>query len=315
MRALVTGGAGFLGSHLAEALRSRGADVVVLDDLSTGLRENVPSGVEFQAVDARDDGAVDAAVAAADVVYHLAAAVGARVVAADPVGTWSRNVQGSAVVLDACARHGRRVLVASSSEVYGPGGGGPLVESQPSVFHPTGRRDVYALSKAAGEAYAMALHRTRLLPVTTVRFFNVVGPRQSDRYGMVLPRFVRAAHEGRPLVVYGDGKQRRCFLHVEDAVRGLLDLAPCAAAEGEVVNLGSAEEVGVLDLARLVLEETGRQGDITFVPFERIYGEGFLDVPRRVPDVRKVQGLIDFRPQRALRDAVRDILQGTRTTA
>lgn len=315
MRALVTGGAGFLGSHLAEVLLHRGDHVEVLDDLSTGVRANVPPGASLLEGDIRDEELVEDAVGRADVVFHLAAAVGARVVAADPAGTWSRNVRGTGAVLDACARHGRRAILASSSEVYGPAGGGPLAESHPSVFHPTGRRDVYALSKAAGEAYALALHRTRLLPVTACRLFNVVGPRQSDRYGMVLPRFVRSVREGRPLGVYGDGSQRRCFLHVEDAVEALVALAPCAASEGEVLNVGSPREVTVLDLARLVIEEAGGQGEIEFIPFERVYGEGFVDPPRRVPDTRRIEGLIDFVPERTLRDAVRDLLLAGRSPA
>ncbi len=315
MHALVTGGAGFLGSHLAEALLRRGDDVHVLDDLSTGARANVPPGASLLEGDIRDEALLDRAVGRVDVVYHLAAAVGARVVAADPVGTWSRNVRGTGAVLDACAHHGRRAILASSSEVYGPAGGGPLAESSPSVFHPTGRRDVYALSKAAGEAYALALHRTRLLPVTACRLFNVVGPRQSDRYGMVLPRFVRAAREDRPLGVYGDGSQRRCFLHVHDAVEALMALAPCAASEGEVLNVGSAHEVTVLELARLVIEEAGGRGEIEFIPFERVYGEGFVDPPRRVPDTARLERRIGFAPERDLRDAVRDLLFAGRSTA
>ncbi len=309
MRALVTGGAGFVGGHLARALLAAGFEVEVLDDLSTGRRDRVPSGARWTPADVRDVAAVEDAVSRADLVLHLAAAVGAEMVARDPAGTWSRNVLGTAAVLDGCARYGRRVLLASSSEVYGLGARPPFREDDPAALLPTGRRDVYAVSKVAGEAYALALCRTRLLPVTVVRLFNVVGPGQSGRYGMVLPRFVEAARAGRPLTVYGDGSQRRCFLHVDDAVRALLALACEARAEGEVVNVGSREEVSILALARLVLEEAGGGDDVEFVPFERVYGEGFVDPPRRVPDVSRLESLVGFAPRRSVRDAVRDLLQ------
>ena len=307
MRVLVTGGAGFLGSHLVRRLAAEGHRPVALDDLSTGREANVPECADLVVADIRDEAAVDRAVAEVDLVPHFAAAVGARVVAQDPTGTWTRNVQGTAVVLDACVRHGRRVVAASSSEVYGPEREGPLKEDAPSLLRPTGRRDVYALSKASGEAYAVALHRTQLLPVTAVRLFNVVGAGQSDRYGMVLPRFVRAAREGRPLPVYGDGSQRRCFLHVDDAVRAILALARAPASEGLVVNVGTREEVRILDLARIVIDEAGG-GTLEHVPFERVYGEGFVDPQRRVPDVSRLRELTGFEPARGVRDAVRDLL-------
>lgn len=309
MRVLVTGGAGFLGSHLIRRLVDDGHDAVALDDLSTGSPAKVPAGGSLRVADVRDPDAVGPAVAEADLVLHFAAAVGTRVVARDPAGTWTRNVDGTAVVLAACARYGRRVVLASSSEVYGPNPGGPLREDAPSVLRSTDRRDVYALSKAAGEAYAAALHRTRLLPVTSVRLFNVVGPDQSDRYGMVLPRFVTAAREGRPLPVYGDGSQRRCFLHVSDAVSAVLALAGTATAEGRVVNVGTREEIRILDLARMVEEEAGSTAGIEFIPFERIYGEGFTDPRRRVPDVSLLEDLTGWRPVSTVRDAVHDLLE------
>ncbi len=307
MRVLVTGGAGFLGSHLLRTLVARGHETVALDDLSTGRRTNVPPGVSLVIADVREQGAVGEAVASADLVLHFAAAVGTRVVAQDPTGTWSRNVLGTAAVLEACALRGRRVVLASSSEVYGPGREGPLQEEDPSLLRPSGRRDVYALSKAAGEAYAIALHRTRRLPVTAVRLFNVVGAGQSDRYGMVLPRFVAAAREGRPLPVFGDGTQRRCFLHVDDAVRAVLALAETPASAGRVVNIGTREEVAILDLAKIVLEEAGG-GSVEYIPFARVYGEGFQDPQRRVPDVSLLASLTGLAPRRRVREAVRDLL-------
>lgn len=308
MRVLVTGGAGFLGSHLVRALLAAGETVTVLDDFSTGRRANLPPGISCLDVDIRHRDAVSTAVSAVDLVFHLAAAVGTRIVARDPAGTWTRNVEGTASVLDACVHHGARVLLASSSEVYGPVKAGPLQEDDASVLRPTGRRDVYAISKAAGEAYALALHRTKLLPVTVVRLFNVVGPLQTGRYGMVLPRFVSAARAGRPLPVHGDGRQRRCFLHVHDAVRAFLLLATCTASEGLVVNVGSREEIRILDLARLVLDEQGGGAGIRFVPMDRVHGEGFEDPQRRVPDVSRLEALTGFRPQRDLRAAIRDLL-------
>jgi UDP-glucose 4-epimerase len=308
MHVLVTGGAGFLGSHLAAALLARGDEVEALDDLSTGRAGNLPAGAVLVEADLRDRERVREAVSRADLVLHFGAAVGAEVVARDPAGTWSRNVEGTAALLDAAARHGRRVLLASSSEVYGPEGGGPLREDDPVRLRPHGRRDVYALSKAAGEAYALALHRSHLLPVTVVRLFNVVGARQSDRYGMVLPRFVAAARAGRPLEVYGDGSQRRCFLHVGDAVRALLALAGTAASEGVIVNVGTDREIPIRELAETVAEEVGGGARIRHVPFERVYGEGFCDPPRRVPDVSRLGALTGFAPRLGVRDAIADLL-------
>ena len=313
MRVLVTGGAGFLGSHLVDRLRSEGHRVVVLDDLSSGSIGNLAghaedADVEVLRADVRDRDAVARAVRSCDLVFHLAAAVGVRVVAEDPVGTWSRNVLGTAAVLDACAAAGTRCVIASSSEVYGPFATGSLSEEDRSTLDPTARRDVYAVSKAAGESLALAHHRTSLLPVTAVRFFNVVGPRQSDRYGMVLPRFARAAVSGEPLRVHGDGRQSRCFLHVSDAVDALLLLARTAASEGLVVNVGSDRETAILDLARAVAAEAGTGSAIRLVPFAEVYGEGFADPPRRRPDVSLLARLTGFLPRRTLADAVRDVV-------
>jgi UDP-glucose 4-epimerase len=318
MRVLVTGGAGFVGSHVVRACAARGDEVTALDDLSTGRAANLPPGVRLVAADVRDAAVVEDETARADLVVHLAAAVGVRLVADDPVGTWSRNVRGTAAVLDACAARGTRVLLASTSEVYGPGRAGLLREDEPLRLDAAGRRDVYAISKAAGEAYALALHRARGLPVAVARLFNVVGPRQSARYGMVLPRFAAAVRTGSRLPVHGDGTQRRCFLHAEDAAEALLALAASPEAEGRVVNVGSDEEVSIGDLARMVLAEAGVEGEaaearIDRVPFERVYGEGFSDFPRRRPDVARLRAATGFVPRRTLRDAVRDVLEAVPT--
>ena len=304
MRVVVTGGAGFLGSHLVARLLGEGHAVTALDDLSTGRLENLPPGARFVRGDVRSPELVAAALEGAELVLHLAAAVGPALVARDPSGTWSRNVEGAARVLDAAAERGARVLFVSTSEVYGPHADGLLHEDRPSELLTSARRDVYALSKAAGEAYALALSRTRLLPVTIARCFNVVGPRQSERYGMVLARFAAAARAGRPLPVYGDGLQRRCFLHVEDAVTALLALARASASEGLVVNVGSDEEVTILDLARRVLEASGSKAGVEHVPFERVYGEGFVDPRRRRPDLTRLRSLTGFVSARSLDETI-----------
>jgi UDP-glucose 4-epimerase len=317
MRVLVTGGAGFLGSHLVDRLRASGHEVQALDDLSSGSEENLAThrgddGVRLVRGDVRDAGVVSDAVARADLVFHLAAAVGVRKVADDPSDTWSRNVEGTASVLRTCADRGVRCVAASSSEVYGPGAEGVLAEDQVPRLDPTARRDAYALSKAAGESLALALHRTTLFPVTVVRLFNVVGPRQSARYGMVLPRFASAAVAGEALTVHGDGRQTRCFLHVLDAVEALATLARTPASEGLVVNVGSDEEVSIVDLARAVVAEAGTGAPIRLVPFEEVYGEGFSDPRRRRPDASRLRALTGFAPRRALRDAVRDAVAHAR---
>ncbi len=308
MRVVVTGGAGFLGSHLVARLLAEGHDALALDDLSTGVEENLPRGARLLVGDVRDAALVARALEGTDLLLHFAAAVGPGLVARDPSGTWSRNVEGAARVLEAAAERGLRVVLASTSEVYGPSAEGVLAEDRPSELLTSARRDVYALSKAAGEAYALALARTRLLPVTVARCFNVVGPRQSERYGMVLARFAAAAQAGRPLSVYGDGLQRRCFLHVEDAVDAILLLARAPASEGLVVNVGSDEEVTILDLARRVLSASGSDAGLEHIPFERVYGEGFVDPRRRRPDLTLLRSLTGFQPQRTLDEAVRDVV-------
>lgn len=321
MRVLVTGGAGFIGRHLVRALVDRGDDVVVLDDLSTGRPDALASTAFLIEGDVRDANAVERATDGVDLAFHLAAAVGPALVAEDPAGTWSRNVLGTAVLLDACASRGVKALVLSTSEVYGTLAGDPtraarpLSEDESLQVRTDGRRDVYAVSKLAAEAYALALHRAHGLPVTVVRPFNVVGPGQLSRYGMVLARFADAVVRGQPLPVYGDGSQRRCFLHVHDAVDALLALAGCSAAEGAVVNLGSDDEVTVLELAHRVCRIAGVAPAIEHIPFAAVYGEGFRDPPLRRPDLARVRALIGFAPRRTLDDAVRDALGAARGAA
>jgi UDP-glucose 4-epimerase len=320
MRVLVTGGAGFVGSHLVDRLLRDGHSVRVLDDLSSGRAANLDEHARdprlaFERADVRDAARVRAAARGAEVVFHLAAAVGVRKVAEDPVDTWSRNVEGTAVVLRAAAEAGARCVLASSSEVYGPTADGVLREDDVLRLDAAARRDAYALSKAAGESLALALHRTRLFPAVVARLFNVVGPRQSARYGMVLPGFAAAAVRGEPLPVHGDGGQARCFLHVRDAVEALLALSRSPDAEGRVVNVGTDEESTVLDLARAVVAAAGTGAPIRLVPFAQVYGEGFSDPRRRRPDVSRLRGLTGFVPSLRLCDAVTEAVAHARREA
>ena len=308
MRALVTGGAGFIGRHLVRGLLAEGLSVHVLDDLSAGTLRGLDDRATFHRGDVRNRVLVDRVSEDCDVVFHLAASVGPRRVAEDPVGTWSCNVEGTAAVVASCAATGKRLLIASSSEVYGPRSDGlTLREDDPVSIEPHGRRDVYAVSKLSGESLALAEHRSRLLPVTAVRFFNVVGPGQSDRYGMVMARFASAARANRPLTVYGDGSQRRCFLHVSDAVEALIRLARTPASEGQIVNIGNDQEISVLELARRVCDASGG-GTIQHVPFEQVYGEGFTDPQRRQPDLSRLRELTGWIATRTLDDIVADVL-------
>jgi UDP-glucose 4-epimerase len=318
MHVLVTGGAGFVGSAVVDRLVAAGHDVDALDDLSTGAAKNLDAAARsgrghLVRGDVRDRVLVAGLVDRADLVLHLAGAVGVRRVAEDPVGTWSRNVEGTASVLTACAAAGTRCLIASTSEVYGPTAAGVLAEDAAVTLDPTGRRDVYAVSKLAGEALALALHRGSLLPVTIVRLFNVVGPRQSDRYGMVLPRFARAAVRGEPLTVHGDGRQTRCFLHVDDAVEALLALVATTASEGLVVNVGSDEEIAIGDLAHAVVSAAGTSAPIRHVSFSEVYGEGFVDPPRRRPSLSRLRELTGLSSRRRLSDAIADAVSDARS--
>lgn len=317
MRALVTGGAGFLGHRLVARLLAERFEVSVIDDLSGGPVDRLDAArsspaFTFRRGDVRDRALVDDLVTGHDVCFHLAGAVGVRRVAEDPAGTWSRNVDGTASVLEACARHGVRTVIASTSEVYGPRATGLLREDAACVVEPAARRDVYAVSKMAGESLALALHRSALLPVTVVRPFNIIGPRQSDRYGMVLPRFARAALAGESLPVHGDGRQTRTFLHVDDATQALLALARTSAAEGLIVNVGGTESTSILDLAHLVLARAGGGAGVRFVPFQDVYGEGFVDPAGRRPDVSRLVALTGFAPAKTLLDAVDDAIASAR---
>ena len=302
MRALITGGAGFIGSHLAEALLDRGDDVAIIDDLSTGRMENVQH-LKVQprfsyTIDTIQNRAVMAElVDNADVVFHLAAAVGVRLIIESPVQTIETNVKGTELVLEVAAKKRKTVMVASTSEVYGKANVLPFSEDNDIVLGPTSKsRWSYACSKAIDEFLALAYFRERRVPVSIVRFFNTVGPRQTGQYGMVVPNFVQQALSGKPITVFGDGKQSRCFTWVGDAVNAVIELAARGEAVGQVFNVGSENEITIADLAYLVKEKTGSKSPVVFVPYEKAYEEGFEDMPRRVPDLAKIRQFIGYKP-------------------
>jgi len=303
---LITGGAGFIGSHLAEALVAREGRVAILDDLSTGSVENIrhlrthPSVLcAFESIMNR--GVLAELVDEADVVFHLAAAVGVRRIIESPVRTIETNIKGTELVLEAAAKKKKLVFVASTSEVYGKSARAPFREDDDVVLGSTTKsRWSYATSKFLDEFLALAYWKEKKLPVVVGRLFNTVGPRQVSRYGMVLPSFVRQALEGAPITVYGTGKQSRCFSYVADVVEAIIRLVNTGSAVGEVVNIGSDEEVAIEELARLVKEKTRSASPIDYIPYDRAYEPGFEDMLRRVPCIEKLVGLIGFRPSTPL---------------
>lgn len=315
MRYLITGGCGFIGSHLAESLLTEGHHVTVLDDLSTGNFANVAAiekheGFRVFVGSVTDESLIAEAMRDCDAVFHLASAVGVRLIMDKPIETIDTIVTGTKVALKWANRYRKPLLLTSTSEVYGKSTSVPFTEDGDRLEGPTTKhRWAYACAKALDEFLAMAYWKTNGLPVIVVRLFNTVGPRQSPQYGMVIPNFVRQAKAGQPLVVHGSGDQSRCFCHVSDVVRGLIDLMDCPAARGEVVNLGSTEEVTVSQLAKLVLQETGSRSKIEYLTYQAVYGDGFEDMLRRVPSIAKANSLIQWSPKLSLVDIVRDVIQ------
>ncbi|MBV9544882.1 MAG: NAD-dependent epimerase/dehydratase family protein, partial [Chloroflexi bacterium] len=318
-RALVTGGAGFIGSHLVERLIADDLQVTVLDDLSTGRRSNLAeleNDARLHLIEGSvlDGGAVDRLVAEADVVYHLAAAVGVAWVLRHPLRSLETNIRGTENVLRACATSGKRVLIASTSEVYGKNPKDALSEDDDRVLGSARlSRWFYAAAKGIDEAFALAYWYEQQLPVTVVRLFNTVGPRQSGRYGMVVPRFVRWALRGEPLRVYGDGQQTRCFTNVHDVIRALVALMRTPRAAGEIFNIGQPREIRILDLAGRVVELAESRSEIKLVPYddEDAYGEravGFEDMRRRVPDVAKLVEYTGVRPDTELDQTLLEVI-------
>lgn len=318
-RALITGGAGFIGSHLAEHLLSEDYAVTIIDNLSTGRFENIAHledhpRFHYAIEDIRSQPVMDRLVSECDVIYHLAAAVGVFSIVSSPIDTLEINVDGTQVVLQTARRYRRKVLIASTSEVYGKGIKVPFNEEDDRVLGPTTKsRWSYAASKELDEFLALAYYRAVRLPVVIFRLFNTVGPRQVGKYGMVLPRFVKCALKGEPLEIFGDGQQSRCFGNVKDVVEAIYRLENTPAAVGEVFNIGNAVEITIGDLARRVLARTGSSSPIVYVPYEKAYEPGFEDMRRRVPDTSKITRFTGWEPTTNLDQTIDQIVDYFRT--
>ena len=316
---LITGGAGFIGSHLAERLLENGDSVFVIDDLSTGSLDNVASvlshpNYQLARASITDEVVLDRMASQADVIVHLAAAVGVRMIVERPVHTIETNVMGTEVVLKAALRYRRRTLIASTSEVYGKGSKIPFAEDDDVLLGSTARsRWSYAASKMVDEFLGLAYHAEFGLEVVPLRLFNTVGPRQSGRYGMVIPRFVRQALANEPITVHGDGAQSRCFCDVRDVVAAIIGLAEHPSSPGRVYNVGGVEEIAILKLAERIRAATGSKSDIRLVPYSEAYPPGFEDMQRRVPDISRVGELLGWRPTVGLNDILQRVIDFERS--
>ncbi len=315
MNVLITGGAGFIGSHLAEAMMSAGHGVTVVDDLSTGAFENLRDlngreGFRFVRESVRNDATMAVLIDRCDVIFHLAAAVGVQLIVEKPVHTIETNIHGSEVVLNLANKFGRKIFVASTSEVYGKSDKVPFNEDDESVLGPTRfTRWSYACSKMVDEFLALAYHDQYGLETVVGRLFNTIGPRQTGAYGMVVPRFVRAALRGEPLEVYGTGEQSRCFTNVADVVGALIKLMNCPEAVGRVVNIGSTELITITELAEKVIEMTGSASEIRSLTYEQAYGRPFDDMLTRKPDLGRINRLIGYEPRYSLDETLRQIIE------
>ena len=319
MRVLVTGGAGFIGSHVVDRLLLAGYEVMILDDLSSGSRENVAhhhGERRFCAVfdSVLNDRVVDTLVREADLVLHLAAAVGVKYIIENPLHSMRVNVRGTENVLESADRHRTRVILFSTSEIYGKSPDVPFREDADRLLGPTRiHRWSYSTAKAVDEILGLAYHEKHGLPVIVVRLFNTCGPRQRGRYGMVIPSFVDQAIRKQKITVYGDGTQTRCFCHVEDVVDGVMALLTCDEADGEIFNIGSHEEVSIIQLARRVRQLTESRSEIVLVPYSEAYEPGFEDMSRRVPDLRKIHEFVGYEPKRNLDDILHSVIDHRRT--
>ena len=315
MRILVTGGAGFIGSHLCERLLAQGHQVDVIDDLSTGKVANISECLRNEKFGFVNDSVLDQSmmyvlIAKCDLIFHLAAAVGVKLIVEEPVRTIETNIRGTEVVLEIAKKFGKRVVLTSTSEVYGKNRNVPFKEEDDCLLGSTTfSRWSYACSKAIDEFLGLAYHRQFGLPVLIVRLFNTVGERQTGQYGMVIPRFVKAALKGEPLFVYGDGMQTRCFGYVGDVIDGLVALSKKSGAYGDVYNIGATEEVSIADLAGMIKEMTRSQSEIRFMTYAEAYGQGFDDMRRRVPSLEKVYKQVGYRPKTSLRETLEKIIQ------
>jgi UDP-glucose 4-epimerase len=317
MRVLVTGGAGFIGSHLVEALVARGDTVTVIDNVSTGNLENLASVNEkIQIVngDIRDIALIESLTEKTDLIFHMAAALGVNTILESTLESISTNIVGSEVILTSAAKNKKRIVIASTSEIYGKNPKQPLSESDDRVIGaPQKIRWSYSDAKAIEEAIATTLFQRQALPVTTGRLFNTVGPRQSANYGMVLPKLVQSALNNEPLTVFGDGKQTRVFCHVNDAVRGLLALADSQKGIGDVFNLGGVGEISILDLAAKVVNATGSKSEIKLLDYQQAYPAGFEDMARRVPNISKIKSVIGWQPEHNIDSIIADVITYFRT--
>jgi len=318
MRYLVTGGAGFIGSHLCELLVEDGCQVVAIDNLSTGRLENLEAlksceNFQFVRENILNAQVLDRLASQADIIVHLAAAVGVKLIVEDPVHTIETNIMGSEMVLRTANRYGCKVLIASSSEVYGKGSKVPFSEEDDCLIGPTTHnRWAYATSKAIDEFLGLAYYHQFGLPVVIMRFFNTIGPRQTGRYGMVVPRFVRWALQNVPIHVYGDGQQSRCFSDVQDVSSAVARLAELPEAVGQVFNIGSQEEVTILELAHRVIQHTRSSSMVELLPYDQAYAPGFEDMRRRVPSVKKLHSLIGYEPKHGLDDSLLRVIKWER---
>ena len=311
MRVLITGGAGFIGSHLADALITRGDQVVALDNFSTGSTANIKHITKNLAIidgDIRNTDLINETTKDVDLVFHLAAALGVNTILESPLESISTNIAGSEVVLNAAANYKKRILIASTSEIYGKNPKQPLNETDDRVVgSPQKIRWSYSDAKAIEEAMAFSLNQDKALKVTTVRLFNTVGPRQSAQYGMVVPRFVKAALNNEPINIHGDGTQSRVFCHVQDAIEALLALVGTETTINEVYNVGGTGEITIKQLAETIIKQTNSKSSIEYIPYEKAYAPGFEDMQRRVPDISKIKEAIKWQPKRDLTQIISDV--------
>ena len=311
MKVFITGGAGFIGSHLCDALVARGDEVSILDNLSTGSKDNIAhldGKIKVSQGDIRDQSLVESLVADSELVLHMAAALGVDNILENPIESISTNFYGSEIVLGAALKFDKRILIASTSEIYGKNTKQPLSETDDRVIGtPQKLRWTYSDAKALEEATAHFLFLTKQLRVTTIRFFNTVGPRQTGKYGMVIPRFVRAAIENTPLKIFGDGSQSRVFCHVGDSVKAILALAVNDKTIGEVFNIGGEGEISILELAKLIIKQTNSKSEITFTDYEDAYAAGFEEMARRVPDISKLTNFTGWEPKLGLNAIIDDV--------
>lgn len=311
MRVLITGGAGFVGSHLCDALVAEGKEVTILDNLSTGSKKNIAhleGKIKIFQGDIRDQKLVESLVEGSDLVLHMAAALGVDNILENPIESISTNFYGSEVVLNAAAKSDKRIVIASTSEIYGKNPKQPLSETDDRIIgSPQKLRWSYSDAKALEEATAYFLFVTKKLKVTTIRFFNTVGPRQTGKYGMVIPRFVKAAVENKPIKIFGDGSQSRVFCHIEDTVKAVLLLAETNKSIGEVFNIGGKGEITILDLAKMIINLTNSESEITFTEYKDAYAIGFEDMARRVPDISKIKLFTGWEPKIDLKRVIKDV--------